>query len=80
MAQKYGTMSTVNILRKSIIGFVKGIFGLNQNAADFFALSECGRYSLAATYLTNCINILLKIFKCQTTDTQDNAILCLYII
>ena len=34
--------------------FCKRYIGLHQNAADFFALSECGKYPLAVTYMTQC--------------------------
>ena len=37
--------------------------GLNQNSADFFVLSECGRYPLAVTYFTYFINTGLNFFQ-----------------
>ena len=73
-------MSTVNLLRKSIVSFVKDILVLNQNTADFFALSECGRYPSLIHISLITLKIGLKLFKCQTTDIQDNAIICLGLI
>ena len=37
------------------IRFCKRIACLNRNVADFFALSECGRYPLFVTYMNRCV-------------------------
>ena len=43
--------------------FCKRYIGLHQNAADFFALSECGRYPLAVTYMTQCIKYWVRLVQ-----------------
>ena len=40
---------------------------LNQNTADLFALSECGRYPLSVTYMTQCIKYWIKLTEMPTT-------------
>ena len=48
-------------IEKVHIKFCKGFVGLHQNTADFFALSECGRYPISVTYISKCVKILGKI-------------------
>ena len=41
-----------SIIKKVHTDFCRRICCLDQNTADFFALSECGRYLLYVTYMT----------------------------
>ena len=43
--------------------FCKRFIGLNQNTADFFALSECGRYPMSVVYMSRCIKYWAKILQ-----------------
>ena len=43
-------------IEKVQIKFNKRYACLNQNTADYLVLSECGRYSLAVTYILNASN------------------------
>jgi len=43
------------------IRFCKRIACLNRNVADFFALSECGRYPLFVTYMNRCVKYWCKL-------------------
>ena len=36
---------------------------MNQNTADFFALSECGRYPMSVVYMSRCIKYWAKILQ-----------------
>ena len=54
MAPKFGATNTAKKLKKYISSFVKDTL-VHQNTADYFVLRECGRYPLAVTYMTQCI-------------------------
>lgn len=50
-------------IEKIHIQFCKKFVGLHQNTADYFALSECGRYPLAVTYMCNSVKYWAKVVQ-----------------
>lgn len=50
-------------IEKIHIQFCKKFVGLHQNTADYFALSECGRYPLAVTYMSNSVKYWAKVVQ-----------------
>ncbi|MCG7892781.1 MAG: reverse transcriptase family protein, partial [Candidatus Thiodiazotropha endolucinida] len=50
-------------IEKIHIKFCKRFIGLHQNTADFFALSECGRYPISITYMCKCVKYWAKILQ-----------------
>jgi hypothetical protein len=47
--------------------FCKRVACLNQNVANFFALSECGRYPLSVLYMSKCIKYWCKLTHMSET-------------
>ena len=47
------------------VNFCKHVACLNTNAADFFALSECGRYLLYVTYMSRCAKYWTKLTRME---------------
>ena len=43
--------------------FCKRYACLHKNTADFLALSECGRYPLAVTYMTQCVKYWVRLIQ-----------------
>ena len=43
--------------------FCKRYACLHKNTADFLALSECGRYPLAVTYMTQCVKYWIRLIQ-----------------
>ena len=43
--------------------FCKRCACLHQNTADFLALSECGRFPLAVTYMTQCVKYWVRLIQ-----------------
>ena len=50
-------------IEKVHVKFCKRFIGLNQNTADFYALSECGRYPLSVIYMSRCIKYWVRILQ-----------------
>ena len=50
-------------IEKVHIKFCKRFVGLHQNTADFFALSECGRYPISVTYMSKCVKFWAKLLQ-----------------
>ena len=48
-------------VEKVHIDFCKRVCCLNQSSADFYELTECGRYPIAVTYISQCIKYWLKL-------------------
>ncbi|MEW8544974.1 MAG: reverse transcriptase family protein, partial [Candidatus Thiodiazotropha sp.] len=46
--------------------FCKQYIGLKQNTMDSFVLGECGRYSMAVFYMTQCIKYWIKLVQMPT--------------
>ena len=61
MAPKFGATNTAKKIEKVHIKFCKRYACLHQNTADYFVLSECGRYPLAVTYMTQCVKYWVRL-------------------
>ena len=48
-------------IEKVHIKFCKRYACLHQNTADYFVLSECGRYPLAVIYMTQCVKYWVRL-------------------
>ena len=54
-------MENMHICRHFCNLVCKQYLSLSQNAADFYALGECGKYPLCVVYFVECIKYWLKL-------------------
>ena len=54
-------------IEKVHIQFCKRLACLNKNVANIFPLSECGRYPLSTTYMSNCIRYWTQLISMPPT-------------
>ena len=68
----------VNKLEKVQSKFCKQYLSLSQNAADFYALGECGRYPLYVVHFVKCIKYWLKLIALADARYPKQCYMMLY--